>query len=508
MKYLMRLLSKTGNSVKTIMEFKTKINRDMKRLSTICMAALLLMAVSCKKDKQTEVENAGSGFRATVECHAGDSKTHLDGKAVQWDANDAILVKSSTCGDPKRFTTAQGGASVVFDAAETLPENFYTPDYTAYYPASAFLSDQLTLSGTQTYVVNSFAAGANPMAAQSSDTKLSFKNVCGLLKLELYSETACNVANITLTSSNSDEMLWGTGSVILAEGIPSLGDLEDGGNMLILNCNGEPMSTESASPSSYFFVVPANTLGNGFIVKVTDTEGKTWMKIATASQDKVIVRSKITKMPSLQVATSAPVYETVDLGLPSGLLWATFNVGASSPEQFGDYFQWGGTTPLTSTDNAGWLICPFNDRSSDYNDTYFRSVKDEVCPDNVLALAYDAARAKWGGDWRMPTAEEWQELYDNTTHEWTNQNGVNGWLFTGNGQALFLPAAGCRYSNILGYTNSAGWYWSSSLRDLGMPFIALDNSFCMTFNNVSLVPQDFYQRRNAYPIRPVRLATR
>lgn len=485
----------------------------MKRLSTICMAALLLMAVSCSKDKQTKVENAGSGFRATVETHAGDSKTHLDDKAVLWDSNDAILVKSSTCSTPMPFTTAEGGASVIFDATETLPEDFYTPDYTGYYPASAFNGDQLTLTGTQTCGAGTFAAGANPMVAQSSDTELRFKNVCGLLELQLYSATACNVANITLTSSNSDEMLWGTGSVILAGGIPSLGDLEDGGNMLILNCNGEPMSTESASPSSYFFVVPANTLGNGFIVKVTDTEGKTWMKIATASQDKVIVRSKITKMPSLQVATSAPVYETVDLGLPSGLLWATFNVGASSPEQFGDYFQWGGTTPLTSTDNADWPICPFNDGSSAYNDTYFRSVKETVCPGNVLALDYDAARANWGGDYRMPTAADWQELYDNTTPEWTNQSGVNGWLLTGTKDgytnvSLFLPAAGCRYGNILGYTNSAGWYWSSSLRDLGIPFIAQDNSFCMTFTNGNLTPQDFYLRRNAYPIRPVRLATR
>ena len=487
----------------------------MKRLSTICMAALLLMAVSCKKDKQTEVENAGSGFRATVESHAGDSKTHLDGMAVVWDSKDAILVKSSTC-DAMEFKTAEGGASVIFEATETLPEDFYTPDYTGYYPAgdenSGFSGGQLTLPASQTYEAGTFAVGANPMVAQSSDTKLSFKNVCGLLELQLYSATACSVANITLTSSKSDEMLWGTGSVILAGGIPSLGDLEDGGNMLILNCNGEPMSTESASPSSYFFVVPANTLGNGFIVKVTDTEGKTWMKIATASQDKVIVRSKITKMPSLQVATSAPVYETVDLGLPSGLLWATFNVGASSPEQFGDYFQWGGTTPLTSTDNADWPICPFNNGSSAYNGTYFRSVKETVCPGNVLALDYDAARANWGGDYRMPTAADWQELYDYTTHEWTNQSGVNGWLLTGLGEygdvSLFLPAAGCRYGNILGYANSSGWYWSSSLRDLGIPLIALDFSFCMTFTNGNLNPQDFYLRRNAYPIRPVRLATR
>ena len=476
----------------------------MKRLSTICMAALLLMAVSCKKDKQTEVENAGSGFRATVESHAGDSKTHLDDKAVQWDANDAILVKSSTC-DPMEFKTADGGASVIFEATETLPENFYTPDYTAYYPASAFIFDQLTLPGNQTCAENSFAAGANPMAAQSSDTKLSFRNVCGLLKLELYSATDCYVDNITLTSSKSDEMLWGKSIVDFSGGIPSLRALSNGSNKLTLNCNDALMSTEADHPSSYFFVVPANTLSNGFTVKVTDTDGNTWTK--TTSQNTTISRSNITKMPSLQVETTAPVYEDVNFHLPSGLLWATCNVGASSPEEYGYYFQWGATTPLAPTDNANWSSCPFNNGSTDYDFAYFMQVKYTVCPNSVLASAYDAARANWGGDWRMPTAAEWQELYDNTEHEWTAQGGVNGWLFTGKGQdvgvTLFFPAAGCHYGENLQYQGTDGWYWSSSLHAY-----ADQNAYYSNFNSSNFTPatDGWGLRIGGYSVRPVREA--
>ena len=478
----------------------------MKRLSTICMAALLLMAVSCKKDKQTEVENAGSGFRATVESHAGDSKTHLADKAVIWDGGDAILVKSSTS-TPMPFTTADGGASVIFEATETLPEDFYTPDYTGYYPADAFDLDQLTLLGTQTYAENSFAAGANPMVAKSSSTELSFKNVCGLLKLELYSATACNVANITLTSSKSDEMLWGTGNVVLTEGIegiPSLEGLSNGSNALTLNCNGTAMSVESANPSSYFFVVPANTLSSGFTVKVTDTDGKTWTK--TTSQNTTISRNQITKMPSLQVETSAPVY--VNFHLPSGLVWATCNVGASSPEEYGYYFQWGATTPLDPTDNANWSICPFNNGSSMFDFMYFnQEVKDQLCPGNVLAPAYDAARASWGGDWRMPTAAEWQELYDNTDHEWTTQGGVNGCLFTGKGQdvgvTLFFPAAGCHYGENIIDQGENGCYWSSSLNansDMGAHLSSFNNS------NFTPAPDDWRMRTGGYSVRPVRPA--
>ena len=76
----------------------------------------------------------------------------------------------------------------------------------------------------------------------------------------------------------------------------------------------------------------------------------------------------------------------------------------------------------------------------------------------------DAATANWGSDWRMPTKEEWQELYQNTTVIWTTQNGVNGRLFTAsNGNSLFLPAAGYRYNSSLYDAGSGGYYWSSSL---------------------------------------------
>ncbi len=77
----------------------------------------------------------------------------------------------------------------------------------------------------------------------------------------------------------------------------------------------------------------------------------------------------------------------------------------------------------------------------------------------------DAATANWGNGWRMPTKEEWQELYDNTTVTWTQQGGVNGRLFTAsNGNSLFLPAAGYRYYSNLGYAGSSDYYWSSSLK--------------------------------------------
>lgn len=279
----------------------------------ISMAALLLLAVSCKKDKEQQIDGSGFGFRATVESHEGDSKTHLDGVAVKWDSNDEILVQSSTCTAGKRFALVyEEGGEAGFNPAETLPEGFYSPNYTAYYPAGMMQTGTFTLPAIQTYKANSFGNGANPMIAACDDKKmLAFKNICGLLKLQLYSETACRVRSITLISHKENELLCGTGTVDWNGGEPKL-SLASGGGSLTLDCGAEglAMSTEPSKPSVFYFVVPAGALSEGFTVKVTDTGGKYWIKAAKASTDasanNTIVRSKIKPMPKQKVACTHP----------------------------------------------------------------------------------------------------------------------------------------------------------------------------------------------------------
>ena len=139
-------------------------------------------------------------------------------------------------------------------------------------------------------------------------------------------------------------------------------------------------------------------------------------------------------------------YTWIDLGLPSGLKWATCNVGATLPEEYGDYFAWGETTTKSSY------------TSSNY--TYSSNP-------TTLPLSADAARVNWGGRWRMPIKAEQDELRDtnNCTWEWTSQNGVNGYKVTSkkNGNSIFLPAAGYRYNSYLNDAGSDGYYWSRSL---------------------------------------------
>ena len=293
------------------------------------MAALLLLAVSCKKDKEQQIDGSGFGFRATVESHEGDSKTHLDGKAVKWDSNDEILVQSHTCAAGKRFAFVQieEGGEAGFNPAETLPENFYSPNYTAVYPAGDFTfgeSINIELPSTQTYVENSFGNGANPMIAACGDNKkLAFKNICGLLKLQLKSETACTITSIELTSNADEEAaekLCGTGTVNWNDGEPTL-NLTSGSNSLTLNCGGVEM--EAGVTTNFYFVVPAGTLAGGFTVKVTNEKGWTWEQVAPANENNGIQRNHITAMPVIEMSF-----------LPDGALPGLFSVALGKQVRF------------------------------------------------------------------------------------------------------------------------------------------------------------------------------
>ena len=150
-------------------------------------------------------------------------------------------------------------------------------------------------------------------------------------------------------------------------------------------------------------------------------------------------------------------HEYVDLGLPSGLLWATCNVGATSPEQSGLYFAFGETKGFTAEQVKNGI------RKFDSASYIAPSVSEN------LNLEQDAARANLGGNWRMPTQAECQELLDNCDVTWTNDyngTGVKGCVFTSkvNGKSVFLPAAGyCDYSFVDG-VGSYGGYWSASWR--------------------------------------------
>ena len=163
--------------------------------------------------------------------------------------------------------------------------------------------------------------------------------------------------------------------------------------------------------------------------------------------------------------TGSPnAYDWVDLGLPSGLKWATCNVGATNPEEYGGYYAWGETEEKSNYDWKTYKWC----NGSSTTMTKYCTDSDYGTVDNktVLDPSDDVAHVKWGGSWRMPTLDEIKELVIKCNWQWTSLNGVDGYRVTGpNGNSIFLPAAGYRYGTELYLRGANGLYWSSSLSD-------------------------------------------
>ena len=191
-------------------------------------------------------------------------------------------------------------------------------------------------------------------------------------------------------------------------------------------------------------------------------------------------------------------YEWVDLGL--SVKWATCNVGASKPEEYGDYFAWGETQPKStySWSTYKWCRGSYDTQTKYCTNSSYGTVDNKT----TLEAADDAARANWGGSWRMPTDAELTELREQCTWTWTTQNGVYGYKVTSKksgytNKSIFLPAAGYRDGSSLLDAGSSGYYWSSSL-STGYP----SNAWGVYFGSDSVYR--YYDNRSyGFSVRPV-----
>ena len=160
-----------------------------------------------------------------------------------------------------------------------------------------------------------------------------------------------------------------------------------------------------------------------------------------------------------------PTYESVDLGLPSGTLWAKYNVGATSETEYGNYYQYG----------KGADTYQVTSGQSDYSGT-----------ENPLAMSADTAAQVWGNNWHMPTEAQLRELTANTTYEWTIINGINGGKFTAqNGNYIFIPAAGYYVNGNIYVVGENGDIWSSTPYDSSRIYRLLFSSSSKTVSDFS-----------------------
>lgn len=230
----------------------------------------------------------------------------------------------------------------------------------------------------------------------------------------------------------------------------------------------------------------------GQFQKVTTLENKDYIVVSldNGTQGQIKVSDLASVVAAVNVQSnidmfSGGVYESVDLGLPSGTLWARYNVGATSETDYGDLFAWGATEPYrlngsTPIDNTG-----------NYGVSHANKIQHDLYPNE------DAATIHWGKGWRMPSTSQFEELLANTTNEWTAINGINGRKFTAsNGNYIFFPAAGFVGGGTLYYRGGFGGFWS-------LAFGSASIAWRMYFDSSGLSVDTNY-RNNGFSVRPVR----
>ena len=454
----------------------------------------LMMLVSCNKDNKDKAV-----FHATIESRTQD-RTYLDpvdGQGqIKWMAGDQIRIYNGN-GENAVFTL-ESGANTTNGTFTYAGEFDMVPPFTAVYPHTAMMNEDdmivfevpavqnLTVPGT-------FANGANPMLAYGMDDNLNFESLCGGLGIRLYGDA--HVSSITMMGIEG-EKLNGQFEVYDMEELESDSYGDGGNNVVTLTCD----VTLTDEVTDFYAVLPVGVLHEGVIIEIFDGETKVGQIPYPEGHAAQVERNTIKSFPPVEVNEHA----YVDLGLPSGLLWATCNVGADTPEAYGDYFAWGETVPKDNysvynylywnSDGYGWgdnIITKYcSDASYGYN-----GFTDGL---TVLLPEDDAATANWGNGWRTPNNEEWQELFDNTTIMRTQYGCL---LTASNGNSLFLPCAGVRSDESTLDAEYVGYYWSSLLSDFPL------SPWCLmcTGDGGGLV--DWYgQRYSGRSVRPVRSA--
>ena len=270
---------------------------------------------------------------------------------------------------------------------------------------------------------------------------------------------------------------------------------------IVFNANeGVGGKTATYEYGAMLGVLPEPTReGYGFIGWFTAIDG------GASVTPETIVTADMTIYARWEKAVS---HEKVQLW-EGGPYWATTNIGADEPWEYGYYFWWGDTVGY-KRENDKWVAC--DGSNSNFSFTYDNTpTRDKsvstlqsegwITADEVLVPEHDAAHAYWGGEWRIPTDQEICDLNDNCDWEWTTQNGVNGYVVRGRGEyasnSIFLPCAGYGYGTSLSYSGSYGLYWSSVPDSDGY------HSWGLDFYSGNHYAGSNYRRYYGFSVRPV-----
>ena len=398
------------------------------------ITAILLAIVSCSP----QIEQVGTPFVAGQEVALSASMpsrqtaNHLPGKqrisgkdtnpsnpsegeiSLSWDEGDQVLV--TVGGKSAVFTLESGEGTQQATFRGTMPAD--GTSYSVSYPVG--YSDEVL--EVQPYVENGFGKGLMKMSTKTNGT---INN------------------GFTLSADNALLGLQLAGDVVISKIVVTN---KDNNKTYTLDCSAQEV--RATEGRVFYIVLPAGTWQNGMKVEVYNTTGDI---IETKEKNDAITfyANNAIVMPELAV------HDYVDLGL--SVMWATCNVGATTPEEYGDYFAWGETE---AKQNFSWEIYKWCNGTKSTITKY--NATDGL---TTLLPEDDAAHVNWGGQWRMPTKEELTELREQCTWKWVTINGIKGNKVIGpNGNSIFLPAGGS-YNTFDDQLNSAGvhgWIYSST----------------------------------------------
>lgn len=463
---------------------------------------LLFMAamsfIACSSDDDTSVRVASvmvTGSKNQLEIgeslqlSATVSPSDATNKSVSWSTSDASiatvsssgLVKAVSTGSATITATAQDGSGVKGVFAITIEKAVHVTSVTiSGSKKQLVVGESLQLSAT----VSPLDATEKSVSWSTNDASVATVSSSGLVE-------AVNAGSVTITATAQD-----------GSGIKDTYDItiEDIKIMAITVTGDTKQINAGEFLKLYTLILPSDATNKS----VTWSTSKS--SVATVSSSGLV---KAIKGGSATITASAEdgscvkgtyevtvkEYEYVDLGL--SVKWAAYNVGANSPEGYGDYFAWGEKTTKTTYNWSTYKWC--NGIYNTMTKYCTLSIDGTVDKKTTLDIADDAAHANWGGSWRMPTKAEQEELRTKCTWTRTYQGGVYGYKVTSkkNANSIFLPAAGYRSDGVLSYAGYYGYYWSSSLYESDS-----NGAYDLYFNsgNVNRGP---YYRFNGLSVRGV-----
>lgn len=424
----------------------------MKHLSWLY---ILLILAGCTESSVENFPLTGKDeFYATIEGEG--SRTYVDNQIrMRWHAEDRITVfKKETYNREFMFTGKTGSNSGGFTQVSVDDEFYSGYDVDANYAVYPYSADTqldetdcfftLAIPAEQAYAENSFGLNANTMVAVSETGNLMFKNVGCYLRVRLHGENVA-VSSITLTSKGTEAIAGEAKVTPSINGDPTC-EMIGTGETISLVCD-EPVtiSSDENNPTDFWIVVPPVTLASGFSVTVENDNGD--KQVYDVDQPFTFVRNKYYDMDR-EVVFEAEI-DAVDLGL--SVMWAKCNIGATQPEEYGDFYAWGETE---TKESYTWE-----------NYSYYNSKNDAWVNlgDSISGTSVDVAHQKLGKGWRMPTKDEMGELLDNCQATHTKVNGVSGVLFTAsNGNSIFLPKAGFWIDGMFTDEGLSMRYWTAT----------------------------------------------